>query len=64
MPVLSASLLYQERLALSGAGLFSLGVALAYLSPALSNSDYTWVMEGNYLLWMVLVPTSAHHSEF
>ena len=59
MSVVTASLLFQEKLALSGAALFSLAVVLAHLTPALWSTNFTWIMQGNYLLWLVLYVAST-----
>ena len=58
-PVLTASLLFQEKLALSGASLFSIAITLAHLSTEWWNTTYTSIIEGNYLLWLILYVTTS-----
>jgi glucose-6-phosphate-specific signal transduction histidine kinase len=53
-PVMSAALLFPERLALLAAAIFSVSLVVAHLTPAWWDSDYTWLFERNYLLWLVL----------
>ena len=58
-PVIAAAMLFQERLALAVASLLSASVVVAHLSPAWFDTDYSWVLEGNFLLWMVLYVSAA-----
>ena len=53
-------MLFQERLALAVASLLSASVVLAHLSPAWLDTDYSWVLDGNFLLWMVLYVSATY----
>jgi signal transduction histidine kinase len=53
-PVMSAALLFPERLALLVATIFSASLTIAHLTPAWWDSGYTGLFEQNYLLWLVL----------
>ena len=44
-PVVAATLLFQERMAIAGAAVFSVSVIVAHVTLAWTNSEYTWVME-------------------
>ena len=59
-PVIAAAMLFQERLALAVASLLSASVVLAHLSPAWLDTDYSWVLDGNFLLWMVLYVSATY----
>ena len=58
-PVIAASLLFEERLALAIAGLFSVAIIVAHLGSGAWSDQYTWVMDGNYLLWLILYVTTT-----
>ena len=58
-PVIAAAMLFPERLALAVASLLSASVVVAHLSPAWFDTDYSWVLDGNFLLWMVLYVSAA-----
>ena len=53
-PVITAAMLFPERLALAVAGILSASVVVAHLTPAWIDTSYSWVLDGNFLLWMVL----------
>ena len=59
-PVITAAMLFQERLALAVASLLSVSVVVAHLTPAWLGTDYSWVLDGNFLLWMVLYVSAAY----
>ena len=59
-PVIAAAMLFQERLALAVASLLSASVVLAHVSPAWFDTGYSWVLDGNFLLWMVLYVSAAY----
>ena len=58
-PVISASLLFEERLALASAAVISVPIIVAHLTSGYWDTNYTWVMDGNYLLWLILYVTAA-----
>ena len=58
-PVISASLLFEERLALASAAIISVSIIVAHLTSGYWDTNYTWVMDGNYLLWLILYVTAA-----
>ena len=53
LPVITAALLFEERLALLTAGISSLTVTLAHLVLSRWTDTFAWIMEGNVLLWAV-----------
>jgi len=53
-PIMSTALLFPERLALLVTTTFSTGLTIAHLTPAWWDSDYTWLFEQNYFLWLIL----------
>ncbi len=53
-PVLTASLLFNEKLALAAAAITSSWLALAHLLLNRWVDTYLWIMESNYLLWLVV----------
>ena len=57
-PVVAATLLFQEKMALAGAAIFSMAITVAHITPAWTSSEYTWVMSDNYLLWLMLYITA------
>ena len=58
-PVIAAAMLFQERLALAVASFLSVSVVVAHLTPAWFDTSYSWVLDGNFLLWMVLYVSAA-----
>ncbi len=58
-PVIAAAMLFRERLALAVASLLSASVVVAHLTPAWFDTDYSWVLDGNFLLWIVLYVSAA-----
>ena len=58
-PVITASLLFKEKLALAGASLFSIAITIAHLSADWWNTSFTSIIEGNYLLWLILYVTTS-----
>lgn len=70
-PVVISALLFPERVTLAAAATVSLGVAVAHVTPAWWDTDYTWIMEGNRLLWLILyiistfiIATIAYRTNF
>ncbi|MCH7656104.1 MAG: sensor histidine kinase [Chloroflexi bacterium] len=59
-PVIAAAMLFQERLALAVASLLSVSVVVAHVSPLWFDTDYSWVLDDNFLLWMVLYVSAAY----
>ena len=53
LPVISAALLFEERLALLAAAVASLTVSLAHLLFSRWSDSFEWVMESNILLWLI-----------
>ncbi len=69
LPVISAALLFDERLALMTAVISSATVVIAHLGLSQTTDSFVWVMEGNILLWMIfymiasfLVSTSVYRT--
>ena len=69
LPVITAALLFEERLALLAAGISSITIAFAHVVLTQWTDNFTWVMEGNILLWLlfyiiasVLVATSVYRT--
>ncbi|MCH8206902.1 MAG: sensor histidine kinase [Chloroflexi bacterium] len=58
-PLLSATLLFREKMAVVGAAVLSGAMVVAHLTPRWWSTDYIWLMEGNYLLWLILYVTAA-----
>ncbi|MFC1935985.1 sensor histidine kinase, partial [Chloroflexota bacterium] len=53
LPMITAALLFEERLALLTAGISSLTTTLAHLVLSRWADSFAWVMEGNILLWLI-----------
>ena len=53
-PVITAAMLFQERLALAVASILSVSTVAAHLTPAWLDTSYSWLLDSNYLLWTVL----------
>ena len=53
-PVITAAMLFQERLALGVASILSVSIVAAHLTPAWFDTSYSWLLDSNYLLWTVL----------
>lgn len=69
LPVISAALLFDERLALMTAVISSATVVIAHVGLSQTTNSFVWVMEGNILLWMIfyiiasfLVSTSVYRT--
>ena len=69
LPVISAALLFDERLALMTAVISSATVVIAHVVLSQTTDSFVWVMEGNILLWMIfymiasfLVSTSVYRT--
>jgi len=53
LPVITAALLFEERLTLLTAGISSLTVTLAHVVFSQWTDTFAWVMESNILLWLI-----------
>lgn len=53
-PIITASLFFQERVALMAAGLLSLPLFMAHVGLSQLNTDFSWVMTGNYLPLLII----------
>jgi len=58
-PLITASLLFREELALAGASVFTIGITVAHLTSEWSGTSFTPITEGNYLLWLILYATTT-----
>ena len=59
-PVITAALMFAERVSLVTATAISAPVILAQLTPLWwKDSPYVWIIEGNRLLWMILYVMSG-----
>ena len=58
-PLITASLLFREELALAGASIFTIGITVAHLTAEWTGASYTTITEGNYLLWLILYATTT-----
>lgn len=59
LPVISAALLFEERLALLAAAVSSGTVAVAHLLLSQWTDRFTWVMEGNILQWLIFYAVAS-----
>ncbi|MBI2872831.1 MAG: sensor histidine kinase [Chloroflexi bacterium] len=69
IPVITAALLFEERLALLAAGFCSTALVVAHGIANRWTDQFVWIMEGNYLLWLIfyiiasfLVATSVYRT--
>lgn len=53
LPLITAALLFQERLTLLTAGITSFTVAFAHLVLSLWVDTFAWITESNILLWLI-----------
>lgn len=69
VPVVTSALLFREEQALLTATVLSASLVVAHITPIWWHTDYTWVMQQNYLLWLILyiigafaIVTSVHRT--
>ena len=53
-PIITAALLFEECIALTIAGLFSLSMLIAHIGVSQWSEKFVWIMEGNYLPLLIV----------
>ena len=53
-PIITAALLFEERIALTAAGLPSLSLLIAHVGASHWSSEFVWIMQGNYLPLLII----------